>query len=193
MTQAIILAGGFSSRAGMNKMTLPFRGRPLIGHAVACVEPFVDQVIVVTGRFHDDIVEVLSGDPKVTFVRNPLFERGMFDSVRCGVGAATGDVLILPGDMPLVRPDTVRALLAATGEIRVPGYQKKTGHPIFIAAGLRHKLLSADETDDLRSFRDRAGFTVVPTEDPGILIDIDSIDDYRKLKTENKEEPPHAD
>ncbi|MDP3129916.1 MAG: hypothetical protein Q8N15_01145, partial [Bacillota bacterium] len=93
----------------------------------------------------------------------------------------------------LVRPETVRALLAATGEIRVPGYQKKTGHPIFIAADLRHKLLSADETDDLRSFRDRAGFTVVPTEDPGILIDIDSIDDYRKLKTENKEEPPHAD
>jgi molybdenum cofactor cytidylyltransferase len=193
MTQAIILAGGFSSRAGMNKMTLPFRGKPLIGHAVACVAPFVDQIIVVTGRFHDDIVEVLSAYPNVTFVRNPLFEKGMFDSIRCGVGAATGDVLILPGDMPLVRPATVSALLQASGGIRVPGYKKQTGHPIFIAAGLRTRLLAADDSDDLRRFRDRVGFTVVPTDDPGILIDVDSIDDYRKLNQANEEVPPHAD
>ncbi len=193
MTQAIILAGGFSSRAGMNKMTLPFRGKPLIGHAVACVAPFVDQIIVVTGRYHDDIVEVLSAYPNVTFVRNPLFEKGMFDSIKCGVGAASGDMLILPGDMPLIRPETVDALLRGTGDIRVPAYRKQTGHPIFLAARLRTRLLAADDSDDLRRFRDRIGCTVVQTDDPGILVDIDSIDDYRKLKKGNEEVPPHAD
>ncbi|MFA5006768.1 MAG: nucleotidyltransferase family protein [Candidatus Izemoplasmatales bacterium] len=189
MAQGIVLAGGFSSRAGMNKMTLPYRGVPLVARAVDVLSPFCDAIVVVTGRFHDDIVEALAGRPKTTFVRNPLFENGMFDSVRCGVGATTGDVLILPGDMPLIEPSTVAKILSATGDIRVPIYRRKTGHPIFIAARLRTPLLAYRGPDGLRGFRDREGFTSVPTDDPGILIDVDSLDDYRKLTNEGGEHP----
>jgi len=129
----------------------------------------------------------------VTFVRNPLFANGMFDSVRCGVGATRGDMLILPGDMPLVSGTTVARLLAARGDVRVPTYRKRTGHPIFVAAALRAALLSYDGDGGLRGFRDRQGYAAVPTDDPGILADVDTLDDYRRLTQREGKGNAHED
>jgi len=193
MTQAIILAGGLSSRAGQNKMTLPFRGKPLVVHAVEAVEPHVDAIIVVTGRYHDDIVAALAGHPKVDFVRNPLYEMGMFSSVRCGVIATTGDVLIMPGDIPLVKPATVAKILAAPGDIRIPVYRHRKGHPVFVAGSLRTALLAEEDDRGLRAFRDRHGYETVDVDDPGVLFDVDTIHDFERLLKKNEGGEPHAD
>ena len=71
-------------------------------------------------------------DPRVIVVVNPDPSRGMFSSIQTGVSAAEGDpILVLPGDMPFVRSETVAALVAAArlGEIVSPRYGSKHGHP----------------------------------------------------------------
>lgn len=174
-------------------MTLVYQGKTIIARVVETFQDFVDKVIVVTGKYHDDTVAALSGYPKVAFVRNPLYAMGMFSSVQCGVQAASGDLLIIPGDMPLVKKATIRALLAATGNVRVPVYKHRKGHPIFIAAKLRFDLLGEEDERGLKAFRDRHDPTMVETDDEGILIDVDSMKDYEHLNKIKEGDASHAD
>src|SRR5207253_1955705 len=80
----------------------------------------VAEVIVVVGRdarveLERDVNAML--DPRVRAVENPDPSRGMFSSIQEGVAQAQGDaILVMPGDMPFVSPETVRAVIAAYAE-----------------------------------------------------------------------------
>ena len=52
-----VIAGGKSTRFGSDKALAPFRGRPLIDHAVSAVAAHSAQVIV-CGRDHEDLASV---------------------------------------------------------------------------------------------------------------------------------------
>ncbi|MFH0993830.1 MAG: NTP transferase domain-containing protein, partial [bacterium] len=160
---------------------------------VETLQDFVDKVIVVTGKYHEDTVAALAAYPKVMFVRNPLYAMGMFSSVQCGVQAAQGDLLIMPGDVPLVKKTTIQALLAAAGDVRVPVFRHRKGHPIFIAKRLRFDLLGEEDEQGLKAFRDRHDPTWVETDDEGILIDVDSMKDYEHLSKHQEGVAKHAD
>jgi CTP:molybdopterin cytidylyltransferase MocA len=74
------------------------------------------QVIVVAADPAELSPVVRLRHPNVRVVVNPFPDRGMFSSIQIGLGAV-GDVdqvLVLPGDMPFVRVDTV-ARVAAEG------------------------------------------------------------------------------
>ena len=80
MTQGLILAGGYSARAKQNKMLLLFKNKPLILHAIDGMIPFVNQIFVVTGHYHDEISELVSIYPQVSCILNENYEMGMFSS-----------------------------------------------------------------------------------------------------------------
>lgn len=184
MITGIVLAGGASVRIGQNKMALLLGGQTMIERAVDSLAPFVVSVIVVTGQYHDEIARILQGKEHVKVVYNPFHRQGMFTSVLAGANAApNGDLLLLPGDIPLVRPETVKRILDAQGDLRVPVYQERKGHPLFLSEAMHALLKTEPATSNLKEFRDRYELTEIPVDDPFILRDIDTFEDYQAIQS----------
>ncbi len=93
-------------------------GRPMVRFVLDVVaEAGFGRPVVVVGRGADDVrAEV--GEGGVTLAEQPE-QRGTADAVRVGLGAAgEGEILVLYGDVPLVRAATLRALVARHREAR---------------------------------------------------------------------------
>ena len=103
MVVGIILAAGLSRRMGdINKLTKPWKDKPLVRHVYdAAKGSRLDKVIVVGGFEAGKIEAVLAG---ADVVHNSDFETGIAGSIKTGVEAAgnANGVMILLGDMPLV-------------------------------------------------------------------------------------------
>ncbi len=188
MTEGIVLAGGYSSRAKANKMALIHHGKPLILSTIESMRPHVSRIIVVSGHHHGTLRLILNGLKGVDIVKNEAYDQGMFSSVKTGMAHTEGDVFIIPGDVPTVDPHTYKRLLDSKGAIRVPVHKDRKGHPIFISGSLRDDLLKAEQNSNLKAFRDKHGFEGVRVDDPGILIDIDTREDYLRMTDNNGEE-----
>jgi molybdenum cofactor cytidylyltransferase len=119
---AIVPAAGRSDRFGSPKLTADLRGEPLLERTIrSLLEGHAARVVVVASAAGVFERVPLVHDPRVSVVVNPDPDRGMLSSIQAGLEAADGDpILILPGDMPFVRPATVAAVLEAYR--RAPGF-----------------------------------------------------------------------
>ena len=108
---------------------------------------------------------------------------GMGDSIAAAVRAtpAARGWLILPGDLPLVRPDTllrVARALAEPFDAVQPAYRGERGHPVAFAAGCRDALraLAGDRGAQgvLKALREAGRAKLVEVEDAGIVTDVDT-------------------
>lgn len=192
MAQGIILAAGHSSRAQTNKMLLAYKGKPLICHALEGMLPFVSHIYLVTGKHHQEIENAVHSIPNVTIVYNERYEEGMFSSVLAGVSKVSEDFFILPGDCPLVGPETYQKLLHGKKPLRVPAYLEKTGHPLFLKSALKSELLAEPRSSNLKVFRDRHDYEIIKTSDAQILTDIDTIQDYQAFIDQLGKELKHG-
>jgi len=185
-TAAIILAAGLSRRMGRFKPLLAVGGRTVIERAVFTFRAAgIHDVRVVTGHSREELEPLLEGIG-IRPVHNPGFEAGMFSSVTVGLSNLGNEVtsaFILPGDMPLVSPSTVAALLSRHGEepdrILVPCFEGRRGHPVMIPASLFTAIRSWSGEDGLKGAIDgqRLKKADVPVRDPGILFDLDTPED----------------
>jgi molybdenum cofactor cytidylyltransferase len=115
---------------------------------------------------------------------------GMGDSIASAVRAtpAAGGWLVLPGDLPLVRPESLRAVAAALERhpVVVPHYRGRRGHPVGFAAVCRQALLAvAGELGAAPIVRgyDAAGKAArLDLDDAGIVTDIDTLDDLARAE-----------
>lgn len=193
---ALILAAGLSSRmrgaglpAGGFKPLLPLGGESLLGRAASLFRAAgVDEIHVVTG--HREIeVRAEAERLALSCVRNPAFARGMFSSVRAGLAALAQNldgVFVLPVDIPLVRPATLKRLLAAfSGQpALVPEFSGAPGHPPLIASASVPFILGWEGEEGLRgalaALCGTRGPARVPVSDAGVLFDVDDPDAYRE-------------
>lgn len=185
MPQGIILAAGKASRIGSNKMLLKHQGRFLIEHAIASMRPNVSNIIIVTGHYHDSIKAMYDQDPSIKVVKNESYELGMFSSIKAGLAYIDDDVYILPGDCPFVSKKTYEVLRQTNGDFSVPSYKGRHGHPVLIRKPLIKLLREEPITSTLKIFRDRVGFSSVLVLDEGILIDIDTLEDMRRMNLQD--------
>lgn len=189
-TAAIVLAAGHSRRMGRFKPLLPLGGRPMIHWGIDLFKACgVYEIHVVVGHRHGALAPVLV-DLGVETVVNPDFEQGMFSSVKAGIRSLSPDcaaVFILPADIPLVRPATVRQLLEhfdpERTKVVVPCFGQHPGHPPLIARSLASSILAADGAGGLRAELARwpAETLQVPVADRFILQDADRPGDYQAL------------
>ncbi len=187
MIEGIILAGGYSKRMKRNKMTLLYNDIPIICNVIESLKDYCDKIVIVTGYYHDEIVKVVSQYDQVIVKRNLNYDKGMFSSVILGVETIKSDFFLIPGDYPLIQKTTFEALLKADGGIRVPTFNGYKGHPIFIEQALIAPLLNEPIDSNLKVFRDRYSVNYIAIEDEGVLIDVDTMEDYLSIKAENKE------
>lgn len=188
MIGAVVMAAGESRRMGRQKLLLPFGGTCVIERVVdEVMAAGVVGVVVVTGHDRKDVARVLGARP-VMPVFNADYREGMLSSVRCGIRHAPADwagYLVCLGDQPLVRRETVAAVVAEFASrpegIVVPAYGGRRGHPIAIGAGYRDEVLRDFDDVGLRGLLQRhAGAVrevVVATET--VLTDMDYPSDYR--------------
>jgi bifunctional UDP-N-acetylglucosamine pyrophosphorylase/glucosamine-1-phosphate N-acetyltransferase len=113
---AIILAAGKSTRMKSRrpKVLHEVCGRPMLDYILdACYDAGVDRVLLVVGFEKEQVIAHYSDEPRITFVEQ---------AERLGTGHAArmcepelkkqgaGDVLILVGDVPLVRAEVLKTL-----------------------------------------------------------------------------------
>ena len=191
----IVLAAGQSARMGRPKALLPC---PPTGHT------FVTQIIhvlreaglpaiAVVGRVHDRDLrrEVGAAAPAVSYVENPSPELGQLSSLVAGIAFAevhgAAGVLVVPVDMPLIRADTVRAVLDAFAATEEPVLRAthggRHGHPVIFGADVFAALRSADPALGARAVlrQDPSRVRNVEVDDPGVLRDFDWPTEYRGL------------
>ena len=183
MAECIILAGGKSTRMGTNKLLLDYQGHPLLWHTIESVRPFVNRVIVVTGRYDKEIREAFK-NINVTFVTNHNYEQGMFSSVLTGVKETSEDFLVIPGDCPFIKKETFEKVLSGKGDIRYPRYQNQEGHPLYISKKYKDELLSFGLDINLKMFRDSKKCEIIDVEDENIVLNINDVFDYKEITTE---------
>ena len=111
---------------------------------------------------------------------------GMGDSIAAAVRAtpAAHGWLILPGDLPLVRPDTLRRVAQAlqAHAVVVPTFQGQRGHPVGFAPSCGPALAAL--AGDRGAFGVARANTAAEIEvtDEGCVTDIDTLDDLNRAK-----------
>jgi molybdenum cofactor cytidylyltransferase len=181
---AIVPAAGRSERFGSLKLVVDIDGEPLLNHTLrSLLDGGIAGVVVVVAPGVSLPSVTLLGDHRFRIVTNPDPSRGMFSSIQSGLAAATGDpILVLPADMPFVRPATVAALVTACVQAHsavVPVHAGRRGHPVAMPGRLRDPLLSAEATASLKDALALLGVSpqAIAVEDPGVVRDVDRKED----------------
>ncbi len=116
---AIILAAGKGTRmkSNLHKVLHPIAGRPMLDHLMASVEEVgPSRQIVVVGAGRDQIEDAVSTRAD-TCLQEPQLGTGHAVQQAQGLlDGFEGDVLILYGDVPFVRPATMRRMLDALND-----------------------------------------------------------------------------
>lgn len=114
---AIVLAAGKGKRmrSVLPKVAHPVAGRPMLWHVLqAARSAGIREIVVVLGHGRDALRETVGRFGTKVAVQES--QRGTGDAARVGLsGVSRGvrDVVVLCGDVPLIRPATIRSLLAA--------------------------------------------------------------------------------
>lgn len=165
----IVLAAGrgerfITSGGGGHKLTALLAGKPVLQHVL--------DAVLASGLPHH-VVQADASRP------------GMGDSIAGGVRATLDAVgwLILPGDLPLVRCDTLRAVADALEQHRVviPAHNGVSGHPVGFSAACRAQLLALKGNQGaapvVRCWTAMNSVTTLALDDVGVVADIDTLDD----------------
>lgn len=183
-TDAVILAGGYSSRANAFKMELKLEGKPVLQHVIDAFIPICTHIVVVGGYQIERIYPLVPKyEDKVTVVYNTDYSSGMFSSVKKGIGEVTGSRFFLtPGDCPLLSTDTCRQLLEYGGQIVKPVCRGKGGHPVLLSCECIKEILAEPDESNLKIYLAKKQVIQIETEDEGILLDVDTPVDFEKAE-----------
>jgi CTP:molybdopterin cytidylyltransferase MocA len=188
----LILAAGFSQRMGVFKAPVAGGRRQRPCRAVGLgVRERIHMISVVTGHRHQDVEAALYDcrAKNIRHIYNGKYAEGMFYSVKAGVRSLPGDIdgfFLLPADRCAVRPGTLEKLIAAFilsegKSVIYPVYKGKRGHPPLIPYRYAEGVKSYDGGDGMKGYLSAYPCAEVEIDDPGILIDMDTPEDYATL------------
>lgn len=187
----VLLAAGTSSRFGdTNKLLTDLHGEPVVRHSArTLLHPHagLDRVVAVVGHEADQVRTALSDE--IAVVLNPGYQRGQATSVRAGVKAVRdSDAAVFAlGDLPRVQPETVglltRAFWAGLGDPIAAACDGRRGNPVLFGARHFDALANVEgDTGGRRILLESEDATLVETDDPGILEDVDTPEDLERLR-----------
>jgi molybdenum cofactor cytidylyltransferase len=187
----LILAAGAATRMGGPKQLLDWDGRPLVRVAAeTALAARLNPVLAVVGSAQAEVVAALAGLP-VQCVANPDYAAGQSTSLRVGIAALPPEVeavVVLLGDQPFVTAAIVERLVvewrASASPIVAPIYAGQRGNPVLFARAIFPELLAirGDQGARVVLAANPARIHLVPFDDARPLADIDTPDDYERLR-----------
>jgi molybdenum cofactor cytidylyltransferase len=194
----IILAAGGSKRYGKAKQILPWKGEPLVRRASRlALEAGLSPVVVVTGSDAGEVSASLQGLP-VSQVHNLDWEAGQSTSISAGLltlPIETGAALFILTDQPRLTSHLIRMLVDLHARTAAPIVAPRVGgrraNPVLFDRSLFPELLKLEGDVGGRVFfspESRYKAAWLDWEDRGLLLDIDTPEDYQKLLELDMEE-----
>ncbi len=186
---AVLLGAGRSKRMGLNKLSLPWRGKTLFERCFnTLLRSNVKKVVVVLNDRMRKESEYFH-NPKVEVVINPYYKKGMSTSIRRGIrvlNSKSDGILIALGDQPFLKTRTINAIIKAfrreKGKIIVPTFKGRRGHPVIFHRRYEKELLRLKGDVGGKTIMEKHPNDVrpIPVKSEGVIKDIDTWRVYRK-------------
>jgi molybdenum cofactor cytidylyltransferase len=174
---ALILAAGQGKRIGMPKWKLEFNEKSFL--------EIINEKLIASDINNIFCVYRDKSKPSIStlnYILNKTPEFGMFSSIYYGTKNIndTRGILIWPVDHPFIKLETLTELIHAfmlnPNSIAKPLYYDRGGHPIILPEKIFKGINTADYDGGLRQFLNdvKAEYTIVSTDDPNILRNINT-------------------
>jgi molybdenum cofactor cytidylyltransferase len=186
----VILAAGFSSRLGFNKLILKIDGKTVIRKAV---EPFIAsgcrKIFIITGFEENKIRHALHGF-SVEYINNQHYSEGMSSSIKAALPfIKDGEgVFFHLGDKPLIEKGVVMQMKSAfersNKAILVPVYNGMKGHPVLMnIVPYIKEIETLTGEKGLREIIERHPEDTLHVQGTeGNILDIDTVEDVELLR-----------
>ena len=153
--ETIILAGGYSSRMGMDKALIGMEGVTTIEYLIRKLAPFSKDIHVVLGKNYQTVAPLVAQTANAIF--NSEHSLGMFSSIKAGFKCISGDapILLQMIDQPSVPVTVYQHLLSSLDTenlifqplLSVSG---EKGHPVILSPKLKDIILEEPSNSTLR-------------------------------------------
>lgn len=192
---SIILAAGNSSRLnGESKQLLEFHGKTFLRRsAEIAVAANLHSTVVVLGANSENLRKEIDDLP-VRIAVNEKWATGMSLSIKTGLAEFITEenldaVVIMLCDQPLVTTETLDNLCEAfvrTGKpIAACEYENTVGVPALFSSEVFAELMNLHESDGAKKIIEKYEGKTVLVAAPEAALDVDTLEDYEKLKQLN--------
>ena len=186
MIAGILLCGGAGRRFGVNKLLAG--EEPIVARAARNLVAGAGSALAVIPLKRPELRRVLEAEG-CAILESERTSEGMGASLAAAIAATAGAEgwIVALGDMPMVDPKTIDAILRALerGAPMAAPYDRtgRRGHPVGFSHALSHELLALGGDIGARDVLARHADMVerIVTGDPGIFVDIDTKEDLEEL------------
>lgn len=198
MTQAVVLvlAAGRGARftGRTHKLLAPWGAGTVLQSTLASVEASgLPWRVVLSAALRLQVIAEGIALPRSRLVEAPAVPVGMGHSIAAGVAAApdASGWLVLPADLPAVRASTLQAVaaalrttpdMAAVPVWTTPVGKRLSGHPVGFPSSARAALLGLVGDSGARQVLASLQSADVAVDDPGIVTDIDTVEDWERSR-----------
>lgn len=146
----------------------------------------IKDIAVVTGTLAEQVEKSLHRFG-VAFLKNEDDENSeLFDFARIGLKYLENrcdQVFFCPAGIPFFTEKTLKSLLEQPGEIVIPRYNGRRGHPVRFGARFIPSILKYQGERGLKGALDSLGVTAqeVPVDDEGVVVDADVPGNYQRI------------
>lgn len=196
---AVILAAGCAKRMGQLKQLLPLGDKTILEHVIEqTLAGDFTEVYAVIGHKQQTIRDRINiNDDRFHWLINESYQMGQSTSLRTAINQLKSDyqhLVVFLGDLPFIKRNTIRTIYKKGQKIEAhyhepfvirPTYQGKIGHPVFIG-NISNELFSQIHGDSgLKSvFHKLKNKVKIEVDDAGIILDIDTPEQYEQLNSE---------
>jgi len=193
---AVILAAGESKRMGFPKQLIEICGEKIIRIVVKKVlNVGFGDIVVVLGHMAGDIARYIDDMIGIKIIVNPRYREGMSTSLIEGIKNLRRDIeafMVILGDQPFVSKETMEKIIETYYGMErkplmvVPTYRGLRGNPVLISSRIAKDVMSLRGDIGARALMERykAYISYIETQDPGVILDIDTKEDLENaLKT----------
>ena len=145
----------------------------------------MEDIAAAKARRHRAVV----ADLPVTLIYNPDWEAGQSTSMRCGLQAlpdTIGSAVFLLADQPQIPVELITALreqhAQTLSSIVAPLIDGRRGNPVLFDRTTFADLVSLTGDVGGRAVFGKYSTTYVPWHDANLLLDVDTLEDYQRLR-----------
>lgn len=172
---------------GRSKQLLPLAHKPIIRWCLdALLDAGLKDIIAVLGPTGQEITDHIKDYPlKIVWNKDP--ESDMAGSVKEGLKALnnkTSAILIFPIDHPMVSANTIKTIINThttfPDKIIIPTHKSRKGHPTLFPRSSIQELFTLPTLRDI-IHKEPKRIHLVRVQDEGILLNMNTPDDYLKI------------